>query len=305
LDFFTFPAPENSPFSLLKKPLWSKLEEEGKPSGFSPPPPFFCCNGHLPLLSFSLFERSPFSLEFSLDLTLDLVIDLSLTLNIQQDLWSAPFRLFPALERLLHHHNGRICVGLKTGFFHIRSAPIHQPKPDTRLSAITIDVPAPRRTPQWFFLTTTRRSVVHKLLRVDLTRRSTRYLESADAMPRVLRSCCCVLSFFLYCFCPFCLVLRCFGVDFLILFWFTVYFLFPFGSFFSTVTFHLNLHGVFGRLFRCLNGVFGLPMVVSIIVCAAARVFLGLHSCHFFSLLASESFLVRVLAILLYCTFYI
>jgi hypothetical protein len=105
--------PRNSPFSLLKKPFGSKLEEEGNLSGFSPPPPFFCCNGHLPLRSFSLFERSP----FSLDLSLDLVIDLSLTLNTQQELWSAPLCLFLALERLFHHHNGRICVGLKTGFF--------------------------------------------------------------------------------------------------------------------------------------------------------------------------------------------
>jgi hypothetical protein len=96
-----------------------------------------------------------------------------------------------------------------------------------------------------------------------------------------LRSNCCVLSLFLICYvtlcnfllgfclvaCFFCLVFRCFGVDFIFL-----YFWLPFGSFFSTVTSHLNLHGLFGRLFRCLNGVFGLPMVVSIIVCAAARV---------------------------------
>jgi hypothetical protein len=137
-----------------------------------------------------------------------------------------------------------------------------------------------------------------------------------------LRSSCCVLSFFLICcvtfcnflllsyfaVCSFCLVFRCFGVDFIFL-----YFWFPFGSFFSIVTSHLNLHGLFGRLFRCLNGVYGLPMVVSIIVCAAARVFLRLlshrvilrlHSHHSFSLLASENYLVRALAslfLLLYC----
>ena len=155
------------------------------------------------------------------------------------------------------------------------------------------------------------------LLRVDVTRWrvvSTHCPKSADVP---LRSSCCVLSFFLICcvtFCNFlllscfvvslfCLVFRCFGVDFLFL-----YFWFSFGSFFFTVTSHLNLHGLFGRLFRCLNEVFGLPMVVSIIVCAVIRVFLGLHSHHCFSLLASKNSLVLALAslcLLLYCIFFV
>jgi hypothetical protein len=106
---------ENSPFSLLKPPLSFKLEEEGKPPGFSPPPPF-CCNSQLLfLLGFSLLERTLFYLEVSLDLSLDLVLDLSRTLKIQQKLWIALLHLSPALERLLHRQNGRICVGLKTG----------------------------------------------------------------------------------------------------------------------------------------------------------------------------------------------
>jgi hypothetical protein len=140
-------TPLNSPFSLLKTPSSTKLEEEGKPPGFSPPPPSFCCNDHLSLLSFSLFERTPPHLEFSLDPSLDLFIDLSLTLKIQHKLWIAFLRISPALERLLHLQNGWICVGLKTGFFQVRSAPLHQPKPDTRRSSITIDAPAPRRSP--------------------------------------------------------------------------------------------------------------------------------------------------------------
>ena len=189
-------APWNSPFSLLKKPLSIKLEEEGKPPGFSPPPPFFCGNSHLLLLSFSLFERTPFYVEFSLDFSLHLAIDLSRTLKIQQKLWSALLRLSPALERLLHSHNGRICVGLKTSFFLVRYAPLYQPKPDTRLSAITFDVPAPRRTPQWFLLTTTRQSVVHTLLRVDLTRRRVGSMRCPKSAYDHLRRCCCVLSFF-------------------------------------------------------------------------------------------------------------
>jgi hypothetical protein len=140
---------------------------------------------------------------------------------------------------------------------------------------------------------------------VDLTCRrvvATCCLESANVH---LRSSSCVLSFFLICcitFCyfllsycfvgsPFYVVFRCFGVDFLFL-----YFLLSFGSFFSTVTSRLNLHGVFRRLFRCLNGVFGLPMVVSIIVCATARVHLELHLCHSFSLPASVNPLVRAFA---------
>jgi hypothetical protein len=296
---------ENSLFSLLKKPFSSKLEEEGNLPGFSPPPPFVC-NDHLfSLLSFSLLERTPSNLEFSLDFSLDLFIDLSQILNIQQQqrisLECLPLRLY-----------GRICAGLKTGFFQVRYAPLHQPKPDTCLSSISTGAPASWRTPQRLLSTTTRRSVVRTLLRVDLTRWrvvATRCPVSADV---ILRSCCCVLSCSLICsvtFCyfllsscfvisPFSVVFRCFGVDFLFL-----YFLFPFGSFFSTVTSRLNLHGVFGRLFRCLNGVFGLPMVVSIIVCAAARVHLGLHSCHSFSLLVAVNSLVRALAslLLLYC----
>jgi hypothetical protein len=259
------------------------------------------------LLSFSL-ERTPSNLEFSLDSSLDLFIDLSRILNIQRKLWIVleclPLRLF-----------GRICAGLKTGFFQVRFAPLHQPKPDTCLSSITTDVPASRRTPQRPLPTITRRSVICTLLRVDLTRWrvvATCCPEYADPS---LRSRSCVLSCFnnicLVTFCyfllsscfvvgPSCVVLRCFGVDFLFL-----YFWFPFGSFFSMVTSHLNLHGVFGHLFRCLNGVFGLPMVVSIIVCAAARVHLGLHSCHSFSLQASVNSLVRALAswFLMYCNF--
>jgi hypothetical protein len=257
------------------------------------------------LLSFSLLERTPSNLEFSLDFSLDLFIDLSQILNIQQQLWISleclPLRLY-----------GRICAGLKTGFFQVRYAPLHQPKPDTCLSSISTGAPASWRTSQRLLSTTTRRSVVRTLLRVDLTRWrvvATRCPDSADV---ILRRCCCVLSCFLICsvtFCyfllsscfvisPFSSVCRCFGVDFLFL-----YFLFPFGSFFSTVTSRLNLHGVFGRLFRCLNGVFELPMVVSIIVCAAARVHLGLHSCHSFSLLVAVNSLVRALAslLLLYC----
>ena len=155
------------------------------------------------------------------------------------------------------------------------------------------------------------------LLRVDLTRRRvgpTRCPESAEVF---LRCSCCVLSFFLLCcvtFCnflwlycfvvsPFCLVFRCFGVDFLFL-----YFWFLFGSFFFIVILHINLHGLFGHLFICLNGVFKLPMVVSIIVCAAARVFLELHSHNSFSLLASENSLVWALAslfLLLCCIFFV
>jgi hypothetical protein len=226
------------------------------------------------------------------------------------------------LERLLHLQNGRICVGLKTGFFQVRSAPLHQPKPGTRRSSITTDAPAPRRSPQRALSITTRRSVVCTLLRVDLTRRRVVATCCPESTVVHYRSSCCVLSLFLICYitlcnflldfcwvaCFFCLVFRCLGVDFIFF-----YFWLPFGSFFSTVTSHLNLHGLFGRLFRCLNGVFGLPMVVSIIVCAAARVILrlhshrvclGLHSHHSFSLLASEYYLVRALASLylpMYC----
>ena len=133
--------------------------------------------------------------------------------------------------------------------------------------------------------------MVCTLLQVDLTHRrvvATCCPESADVP---LRSSYCVLSFLLICyvtFCNFlllscfvvslfCLVFGCFGVDFLFL-----YFWFPFGSFFSTVTSHLNLHGLFGCLFRCLNGIFRLPMVVSIIVCTAARVFSRVAFAPFF-----------------------
>jgi hypothetical protein len=319
--FFLTPL-ENTPFSLLKTPSSTELEEEGNPSGFSPPPPFFCCNDHLSLLSLSLFERTPSYLEFSLDPSLDLFLDLPLTLRIQHYLWIALLRHPPTLERLLHPQNDRICVGLKTGFFLVRSAPLHQPKPVTCRSSTTTDAPAPRRSPQWALSITTRRSVVCTLLRVDLTRRrvvATRCPEFAI----VPRSSCRILSFFhiccvifcnfllISCFavCSYCLVFRCFGVDLIFL-----YFWFPFGSFFSIVTSHLNLHGLFGCLFRCSNGVYGLPMVVSIKVCAVARVFLRLlphwvilwlHSQHSFSLLASVNYLVRVLASLflqlMYC----
>ena len=169
-------------------------------------------------------------------------------------------------------------------------------------SSITIDALASSRTPQRPLSTTIHRSEVCTLLRVDQMHRrvvATRCSESADVL---LHSSNCFLSFFLICcvtFCyfllsssfvvsPFCVVFRCFGVDF-----FFFYFLFPFGSFFSMVTSHLNLHGIFGRLFRRLNGVFRFPMVVSIIVCATARVLLELHSHHSFSLLASVNSLFR------------
>jgi hypothetical protein len=48
-------------------------------------------------------------------------------------------------------------------------------------------------------------------------------------------------------------------------------------------------------------------MVVSIIVCAAARVYLRLHSCHSFSLLVSVNSLVRAETnlLLMYCIFFV
>jgi hypothetical protein len=189
---------------------------------------------------------------------------------------------FPCLGASPSPPNGRICVGLKTGFFQVRYAPLHQPKLDTRRSSITIDAPSSPAISSAVPFDHHALERGRTLLRVDLMRRrvvATRCPESAVVH---LRSSCCVLSLFLICFvilcnflllscfvaCFLCLVFRCFGVDFIFL-----YFWFPFGSYYSPVTSYLSLYGVFGRLFRCLNGVFGLPMVVSIIVCAAARVF--------------------------------
>ena len=220
----------------MKTPSSAKLEEEGNPLGFPPPPPSFC-NGHLSLLSFSLFDKTPSYLEVSLDLSLDL----SRILKMQQKLWIAFLRLSPILERLLHHQNGRICVGLKTGFFQVQYAPFHQPKLDTRLSSITTDTLVSWRTLQWCLSTSMRWSVVHMLLRMDLTRWLVGPMCWPESTDVPLHCSCCVLSFFLlcyvtlcnflwlYCFVvsPFCLVFICIGVDFLFL-----YFWFPFGSFF-------------------------------------------------------------------------
>jgi hypothetical protein len=299
--------PENSPFSLLKPPFSVKLEEEGKPRVFSPPPHSFGNSQPLFFLSYSLLERTSLLLEFSLDLPIDLSLDLSLLLKIQQVPWIAFLRLSLASERLLHRLNGRICVGLKTGFFQVRSAPLHEPKPDTRQSSISTDVPAFQRTPQRSRSTTTRRSVGYTLLRVDLTRWRVCLTRCPAFDEGPLCGSCCVfesttviLCNFLWLYClvisPICLVFRCFGVDL-----FFPFFLVSIWKFFFIVTSHLNLHGVFGRPFRCLNGVFELPMVVSITVCAATRVFLGLHSHLYFSLsdrtpMASENLRVWALA---------
>ena len=212
-----------------------------------------------------------------------------MTLKKQQQQWIASLHLPLATKRLLHCLNGRIYVGLKIDFFKVRYAPLHQPKPVTRLSSITIDVPASQQTPQRSLSTTTRQSVVYTLMRVDLSCRCVGPMCCVASVGTPLCSSCYVLSFFLLCcitfcnflwlyclvFIPICLVFRRFvcGVDlFSFLFWFL------FGNLFSTISLNLNLHGFLGSLFRFSFGVFVLLMSVPITSISHDKSFLRLHS---------------------------
>jgi hypothetical protein len=202
--------------------------------------------------------RTPLHLEVSLNL--------SWPLKIQQKLRITFLRLSPALEPLLHRQNGRDLCRLEDWFFpspicsspsaQARYAPIiHHHRRSNFLansSAVLFDHHVPERGPH------------------TPTRGSNAPTHGSHSPPCVRQSppCnCCVLSFFLLCcvtfcnllwlycfvFSPICLVIRCFRVDL-----FFPFFLVSFCKLFFPVTSHLNLHGLFRRLFRFLNGVFGI-----------------------------------------------
>ena len=146
-------------------------------------------------------------------------------------------------------------------------------------------------------LTLTHRRVDHTLLRVDRTRqhvgptcRAIHHRRPPPEQPLLFEF---TLLFYVtvYNFLLLCCLLfnlnrkRIFGLD---LFFFPFWFLFR--NFFSAVTFHLNLHDFLGSLFRCLIGVFILPMVVSITNVHRGKSFLKLHSHLSFSFMISFLF---------------
>jgi hypothetical protein len=93
-----------------------------------------------------------------------------------------------------------------------------------------------------------------------------------------------LLIFATYCFpmlCCILVILNRMGL-FGVVFFFSLWFLF--GNLFSTASLHLDLHGFLGSLFRCVNGVFELLMVLSITSMRRGKGFLELHSHFYFSL---------------------
>jgi hypothetical protein len=129
--------------------------------------------------------------------------------------------------------------------------------------------------------------VVHTLLRVDLTHWRMGPTPHAAFVEASLHRSCCVLSFFLL----FCVTLCNFLWHFVCvvdIFYFSFWFLF--GNLFSTITFHLNLYGFLGSLFKCLIGVFVLPINLSITSMRRGKRFLRLHLHLSFSFMISFLF---------------
>jgi hypothetical protein len=247
-------------------------------------------------MSFSLQKETLLSLELALDLSpvydgLSPVFDgLSLTLKNQQLHHHLLPGLFSVVDRLLRSPTGRFFGVFKFDAFKARSTPHHQSPAETRpSSSITVD-PASWRLALCLLPMSTRRRVNHTLLRVDLTRLCVDPTRRADhhrrppppVQPLFFEFM--LLLFVTYCFplliCILDILNRMglFGVIFFLFFLVSVWKpLFP-------VTLHLNLHGFLGSLFRCVNGVFELPMVHSITSMRRGKSLLGLHSHLFFSL---------------------